>query len=105
MSKAKISYRKCRKKDIIPSMRVIMSSLNNLRKRTGKEVFRRRVREIPPLIEHVYSLDKDTFYCAWHKDNIIGFGGAIIRGKQWYLAWLFVHPRLAPQSSLPAEPI
>ncbi|MBD3167877.1 MAG: GNAT family N-acetyltransferase [candidate division Zixibacteria bacterium] len=93
MKKTRISYRKCRKKDLVPSFRIVMSSINNLRKRTGKAIFRRRINKTPPLIDHVYSTNKDTFYCAWRKEQIIGFAAAVIRGKQWYLAWLFVHPR------------
>ena len=49
---------------------------------------------MPPLIDHLHTTDPDMFYCAWKGDRLVGFAGAYVRGKQWYLAWLFVHPSL-----------
>ncbi|MCP4634563.1 MAG: GNAT family N-acetyltransferase, partial [candidate division Zixibacteria bacterium] len=93
MKSGSISYRRCRKKDLVPSIKVIRSSFNHLRKQTGKEPLRWTVRGVPPFFEHLIKTDPKTFYCAWYKDKVIGFAGAIMRGKQWYLAWLFIHPR------------
>ena len=88
-----ISYRKCKKKELLPAVRLMSSTIDHLRKQTGKEPFRWRVKEVPPLITHILKTDSDTFYCAWNGEKIVGFAGAIVRGKQWYLAWLFVHPQ------------
>ncbi len=88
----KIVYKPCRKKDLLPAFKMIHTSLNHLRKNTGKEPIRRRIRRLVE-VEHLYGLDRSTFWCAWAGGNIIGFAAALIRGKQWYLAFLFVHPR------------
>ena len=88
-----ISYRRCRKKDMLPSVRLVLSSLDDIRVRTGKEPMDRRVRRVPGFFDHLLRTDRNTFYCTWHGARLVGFAGAIVRGKQWYLAWLFVHPR------------
>jgi GNAT superfamily N-acetyltransferase len=88
-----ISYRRCRKKDMLPSVRLVLSSLDDIRVRTGKEPMDRRVQRVPGFFDHLLRTDRDTFYCAWRRARLVGFAGAIVRGKQWYLAWLFVHPR------------
>lgn len=64
-----------------------------MRRSTGKEPFRRRITGITPFFEHLLRNDGDTMYCAWKGDNLVGFGSALVRGKQWYLAFLFVHPK------------
>lgn len=97
MKRARITYRRCRKKDLISSVRLIMKSSNDLRKRNGMGPLRRRLREVPPLFAHLFATDPERFYCAWRGDEIVGFAGALRRGKQWFLAWLFVHPRLQDQ--------
>ncbi len=89
----KISYRKCRRKDLMLALRLVGTSINHLRRRTGKEPFRVRVTKIPPWFVHLLGTDPDTSYCAWCDDKLVGFAVAVVRGKQWYLAYLFVHPR------------
>jgi GNAT superfamily N-acetyltransferase len=88
----KIIYKPCRKQDLIPAFRMIKVSLNNLRKTTGKEILRYRLRKLYE-VEHLYATDKKTFWCAWAGKNIIGFAAALQRGKQWYLGFLFTHPK------------
>jgi ribosomal protein S18 acetylase RimI-like enzyme len=88
-----INYRKCRKKDLLPAVKLIGTSLNHLRIQTGKKPWRRRLKKTPPWFKHLLCTDPETFYCARQGDKLIGFAGAVIRGKQWYLAYLFVHPR------------
>ena len=87
-----VIYKPCRKQDLIPAFKTIRSSMNHLRKSMGKSPVRFRIRRNAE-IEHLFSQDKQTFWCAWAGNKIIGFTGALIRGKQWYLAFLFVHPR------------
>ena len=89
----KISYRKCQVKNILPALRMMVISLNHLRRKTGKKPIRWHLKKVPPWFDHLLTTDPDTFYCAWSGDKIIGFAGAIVRGKQWYLGYLFVHPR------------
>ncbi|MBD3233993.1 MAG: GNAT family N-acetyltransferase [candidate division Zixibacteria bacterium] len=89
-----ISYRRCRHKDLLPSVKLVMTAINKLRKQSGMPLFRRRIREVPPLYEHLLRTDPKTFYCAWKGERLVGFCGAAVRGMQWYLAFLFVHPNL-----------
>jgi len=97
MPSAKISYRRCRAKDMVAAVRLGMSSINDIRTRTGKDALRWRVRKAPPFFLHLFGTNPETFYCAWRGTRLVGFAGAIIRGKQWYLAWLFIHPRYQDQ--------
>jgi GNAT superfamily N-acetyltransferase len=87
-----IIYKPCRKQDLLPAFKLIRASMNHLRKSTGKTPVRFRIRRNAE-VEHLFSQDKKTFWCAWAGNKIIGFTGALIRGNQWYLAFLFVHPR------------
>ncbi|MCP4579999.1 MAG: GNAT family N-acetyltransferase [candidate division Zixibacteria bacterium] len=89
----KINYRKCRRKDLIPAARMIGISMNYLRRQSGMEPYPWRVREIPPLFNHLLKTDPDLTYCAWDGERLVGFGSALVRGKQWYLGHLFVLPR------------
>jgi predicted acetyltransferase len=93
MKSKRISYRRCRRKDLLPSLRLIMKSLDHLRTQTGKEPMKRRLRAVPPMFNHIFDTDSQRFYTAWRGDEIIGFAGALRRGNQWFLAWLFVLPR------------
>lgn len=93
MKSKRITYRRCRRTDLLPSIRLIIKSLNHLRVQTGKAPQRRRIREVPAMFNHVYDTDSQRFYNAWRGDEMVGFAGALRRGNQWFLAWLFVHPR------------
>jgi ribosomal protein S18 acetylase RimI-like enzyme len=88
-----VRYRRCRRADLLPAGRMIMLTFNALRRQTGKDVIRRRIRSAPPMFVHALERDPKYFYCAWHRGRVVGFAGAVNRGRQWYLAWLFVHPR------------
>ncbi len=91
----KISIRKCRYKDLIPGCILMQSAVNNLRRQTGKQPERWKPGRVPPpLVAGVFKTDRDTMYCAWKNGKIVGFAGAYVRGKQWYLCWLFVKPNL-----------
>lgn len=71
------------------------TAINRLRLNTGKPYKHWPIsHQPPPLILKFLETDPDTMYCAWKNDRIVGFAGAYVRGKQWYLAWLFVHPGL-----------
>ncbi len=87
----KIIYRQCRKKDLIPCIRLIRTAFNHLRLKTGKEPARFWARRSPEF-EHLYEEDKKTFWCAWSEKKLVGFAAALNRGRQWYLAHLFIDP-------------
>ncbi len=89
-----IHYRRCRRSDLAPAAEMIIASMNALRRRTGKELIARHpIRRVSPMFLHLYGRDPEYFSCAWHRGRVVGFAGAVNRGRQWYLAWLFVHPR------------
>ena len=89
-----IHYRRCRRADLVPAARMIMVTMNALRRRTGKEpIPYRPIRRVSPMFAHLSGRDPEFFSCAWHRGRVVGVAGAINRGRQWYLAWLFVHPR------------
>jgi ribosomal protein S18 acetylase RimI-like enzyme len=91
----KISYRKCRRKDLIPATRLMRSAMQKLRNDTGKEFKPMRIMRRPsPMILGFLKRDGDTMYCAWKGKKLVGFAGAYVNGKQWYLSWLFVHPNV-----------
>jgi len=73
----------------------MQTAVNHLKKRTGKEPERWKPGNTPPpLVAGVFKTDRDTMYCAWKNGKMVGFAGAYVRGKQWYLCWLFVQPSL-----------
>ena len=78
---------------MLPSARLVLNTLDEVRVRTGKEPMDRRIRSVPGFFDHLFRAGRETFYCAWRGTRLVGFAGAIVRGKQWYLGWLFVHPR------------
>ena len=92
----KIIYKPCRKKDLIPATRLIRTAFNHLRIKTGKEPARFWIRRSPEF-EHLYHQDKKTFWCAWAGKKMVGFSAALNRGRQWYLAHLFVDPSFQDQ--------
>ncbi len=94
MRRTLIRYRRCRRKDLLPCVRLIMVSFNDVRRRAGKTPLPlRRPRQAPPMFISLLRREPESFYCAWHGKRLVGFAGAVNRGRQWYLAWLFVHPR------------
>jgi GNAT superfamily N-acetyltransferase len=74
-------------------MRLIERSLNHLRRERGKSEIPMRIRGAPPGVLHLYQSNPELFCCAWAGTRLVGFGGALRRGRHWYLAWLFVDPR------------
>jgi GNAT superfamily N-acetyltransferase len=91
----KIEYKKCRKQDLVPAARMMRTTINHLRRKSGLEINRWRIGSRPiPMLVRFWETDGDTMYCAWKNGKMVGFAGAYVNGKQWYLAWLFVHPSL-----------
>lgn len=90
--KQTIRLRRARKQDLLPAFKMIMHTLNHLRKKNGMSPVPTNWRELPPVPKHLYDTDSPTAWCAWRGEKLVGYGHALIRGKQWYLAFLFVHP-------------
>ncbi len=94
MNRSEIRYRRCRRRDLYAAVRLILRAVGELRRRTGKPPIPWRPRSAPAAFEHLRRTDPTTFLCAWSGERLVGFTGAFVRGKQWYLAYLFVDPRL-----------
>jgi len=91
----KISYRKCRVKDLAPASRMIKKTIFALRRKTGKEMKPWRIPRHPtPLATDILRRNPGTLYCAWKNNKLVGYAGAYVNGLQWYLCWLFVDPKL-----------
>ncbi|MBD3161116.1 MAG: GNAT family N-acetyltransferase [Candidatus Eisenbacteria bacterium] len=88
-----IQTRRCREQDLLPVARLITRTFNELRTRTGKDPISDWPRRPNPLFQHMLRTDPTRFRCAWRGKRMVGFAGALLRGKQWYLAFLFVDPR------------
>jgi GNAT superfamily N-acetyltransferase len=87
-----ITYRRTRRADLDACANLIKYTYNDLRKRVGMQ----RVRfpqGHPNSFEHYLKTDPKYAYCAFHGDKMVGFTQAINRGKHWFLAFLFIHPR------------
>jgi len=88
-----IRYRKTRRKDLIEAGKLIRTSVNNLRVKNGLKPQRWRLAGIPPQLDHLRKTDPGLSVCAWDGDKLVGYTSALVRGQQWYLSQLFVHPR------------
>jgi GNAT superfamily N-acetyltransferase len=75
-------------------VQLILRAVGELRERTGKPPIPWRPRAAPAFLEHLLATNRETFLCAWRGARLVGFAAALIRGRQWYLAFLFVDPHL-----------
>jgi ribosomal protein S18 acetylase RimI-like enzyme len=88
-----ITYRHPREAEIISAFRLIRRSYNNLQLRSGRQPHDEPLGDVPPLYYHLYKTDYKGCWAAYSGTMMVGFGQALIRGRQWYLAFLFVDPR------------
>ena len=88
-----IEYKPTRRRDLLAATRLIFKTYNHLRTQTGKQPMVRSLRKANPLGVHLHSCNPELSFCAWHGKELVGYTQALIRGKQWYLAYLFVHPK------------
>ena len=91
-----ISYRRTRRQDLDKAANVIKLAFNDLRKRSGMHS-ERFPRGHSYSFEHFLRTDPKYTYCAWHGSKLVGFTQALNRGKQWHLAFLFIHPKYQDQ--------
>ncbi|MCK4858209.1 MAG: GNAT family N-acetyltransferase [candidate division Zixibacteria bacterium] len=93
MRKGKIRYRRTRHADLVPAMRLIISTINHLYRKTGRQPIKARITKPWPLMEHRLRTDPEgTFVAVNEKDKMIGFCLSLVREQEWYLAQLFVKP-------------
>jgi GNAT superfamily N-acetyltransferase len=88
-----IEYQPTRRRDLLAATRLIAETYNHLRSATGKQPIVRSLRKAHPLGVHLHKTDQGLSVCAWHGRKLVGYTQALVRGKQWYLAYLFVHPK------------
>jgi len=89
----KFTIRHPEKEELFDAMKLIFRSANDLRIKAGRKPWELTVSEVPPLFYHLYDHDRDGHWAAYSDNKMIGYGSAIMRGRQWYLADLFVDPR------------
>ena len=88
-----ITYRHPREAEIISAFRLIRRSFNNLQLRSGRQPHDEPSGDVPPLYYHLHRTDYKGCWAAYCGKKMVGFGHALLRGRQWYLAFLFVDPR------------
>ena len=89
---SKLTIRKPHRDEFLQIMKLIIKSANDLRVRSGKRPWDSVATEVSPLSYHLYETDPDGHKCAYYDNKIVGFTAALMRGKQWYLGYLFVDP-------------
>lgn len=89
----KITYRHLKKDELLEASRLFLRSFNHLRRKNNRPTHDEKITEVSPFFQHVFETDGKGYWGAFDGDKMIGFGLAIMRGKQWYLGDLFVAPR------------
>ncbi|UCE65473.1 MAG: GNAT family N-acetyltransferase [Candidatus Zixiibacteriota bacterium] len=88
----KITYRHLKRDELLESTRLFQRSFNHLRRKNNRPTHDEKITEVSPFFHHIYDTDNKGFYAAFEGDKMIGFGFPLMRGKQWYLADLFIAP-------------
>lgn len=90
----KISIRKMKPDDSIMAARLLMRTVNYLRKKNGLEPMKYKIpRKRNLMMCHLMKTDPNGAYVAFRDDRMIGYGQAMLRDGHWYLANLFTDPR------------
>lgn len=92
--KASVQIRRAREKDLLPAFKMVEKSFNHLRKKHSMKPIKFPLQELPPVQKHLFSTDGHRAWCAWKGNKIVGYTHALVRGKQWYLGYLFIDPNL-----------
>ena len=91
---SKITFRHPTVDELLPACRVMASSYRDLQARSGRKVPEMpEFKEAPAAVVHMYKTDYKGCWVAMAGNRMVGYGQALIRGKQWYLANLFVETR------------
>ena len=81
------------KEELLDAIKLIYRSANDLRLKSGRKPWDSAITEVPPIFYHMLEHDRGGHWAAYSEQKMIGYGSALMRGKQWYLAYLFVDPR------------
>ena len=89
-----ISIRRMKPDDTIYAGRLLMRTVNDLRKKNGLgPMIYKLPRGRNPMMCHLLKTDPEGAYVAYKNDRLIGYGQAMLRDGHWYLANLFADPR------------
>src|SRR5210317_200317 len=93
-AKPNISYRLMKRSELLSAVRILIRSYVNFLRKTGRksDVRPSQIKEPSSFVYHLYKTDPKGCYGAYLDGRMVGFGHALMRGKQWYLANLFVEP-------------
>ncbi|MEE9554922.1 MAG: GNAT family N-acetyltransferase [candidate division Zixibacteria bacterium] len=90
----KITYRHPTQDELLPACRVMAGSYLDLQARSGRKVPEKPdFKETPAAVVHMYKTDYKGCWVVYSGNRMVGYGQALMRGKQWYLANLFVETR------------
>lgn len=92
--RSSVQIRRAREKDLLPAFKMVERSFNHLRKKHSMKPIKFPLQELPPVQKHLFSTDGHRAWCAWKGNKIVGYTHALVRGKQWYLGYLFIDPTL-----------
>jgi GNAT superfamily N-acetyltransferase len=90
----KLTIRKIKKSELLEAVRLIVRTANDLLEKNGRKPWEATISEAPAFNRHLYDTDPDGHWGAFFEGNMVGFCAAVMRGRQWYLAYLFVEPKL-----------
>lgn len=86
-----ITYRHPSLNELLPACIVMDSSYRDLQARSGRKVPDPLIFTEPPAaVVHMHKTDYEGCWGAFEGRRMIGYGQALMRGRQWYLANLFV---------------
>ncbi|MBK7141897.1 MAG: GNAT family N-acetyltransferase [bacterium] len=89
-----VKIRRSRMEDLLPAFKMVERSFNHLRKKHSMKPIKFPLQELPPVQKHLFATDGERSWCAWKGNKIVGYTHALLRGKQWYLGYLFIDPTL-----------
>ena len=93
MKKPKVTVRRTRESELFECFQLIARTMNHLFKKSGLKPFKFTATSADPTMVHFLKVDPEASYVALDaKGAIVGFTQALIRGNEWYLAYLFIDP-------------
>jgi ribosomal protein S18 acetylase RimI-like enzyme len=87
-----LTIRKFKRADLLDAFTLIFKSANDLRVKNGRKPWEGGITDVPPFNLHLFDTDSKGAFGAYYGGKLVGFASALLRGRQWYLAYLFVDP-------------
>jgi ribosomal protein S18 acetylase RimI-like enzyme len=90
-----ITYRHPTQDELLSACRMMAASYTDLQARSGRKTPERpKIKKTPSAIVHMHKTDYRGCWTAYSGRRMVGYGQSLMRGKQWYLANLFVAPHV-----------